>query len=190
MLRLADADLLPFDFKSLSKTIQGYATEVVDLTTQLRESTELDNKLISGNYYHLAADPTKTLQPPAPKAEVPFLNFAPLQNALASLDRVTAHLDSVLAQHKLSGDALQAVNTGLYQAEQQLLSDGLPRRTWYRHSIYAPGFYTGYGVKTLPGIREAIEQRNWKEAQAQIDLDGAILERFGQYLQGVAATAQ
>ena len=190
MLRLADADLLPFDFKSLSKTIQGYATEVVDLTTQLRESTELDNKLISGNYYHLAADPTKTLQPPAPKAGVPFLNFAPLQNALASLDRVTAHLDSVLAQHKLSGDALQAVNTGLYQAEQQLLSDGLPRRTWYRHSIYAPGFYTGYGVKTLPGIREAIEQRNWKEAQAQIDLDGAILERFGQYLQGVAATAQ
>ena len=44
----------------------------------------------------------------------------------------------------------------------------MPRRPWYRHQIYAPGFYTGYGVKTLPGVREAIEQKNWSEADQQI----------------------
>jgi N-acetylated-alpha-linked acidic dipeptidase len=74
----------------------------------------------------------------------------------------------------------------LFSAEQQLLLPaGLPRREWYRHSIYAPGFYTGYGVKTLPGIREAIEQRNWKEAQDQIDIDAAVLKKFSHYLAAI-----
>ena len=67
-----------------------------------------------------------------------------------------------------------------------MLSDnGLPRRVWYRHTIYAPGFYTGYGVKTLPGIREAIEQRNWKEAQEQIGIAAAVLRKFTDYLNGI-----
>lgn len=190
-LRMADADLLPFDFKTLSKTIKGYSTELTGLLDEMRESTELENQLIRENYYHLAGDPTQPLQPPAVKGEVPYLNFAPLQNAVAALEKTTAHLKEVLAAGNLTGEKLQQVNTGLYQAEQQLLSDqGLPRRPWYRHSIYAPGFYTGYGVKTLPGIREAIEQRNWKEAQEQIDLDGAILGKFTQYLDKLAAEAQ
>ena len=68
-----------------------------------------------------------------------------------------------------------------------MLSDnGLPRRPWYRHAIYAPGFYTGYGVKTLPGIREAIEQRSWKEAQEQIEVDAAVLQKFAAYLEAIA----
>jgi len=70
----------------------------------------------------------------------------------------------------------------LYHAEQQLLSDGLPRRPWYRHTIYAPGFYTGYGVKTLPGIREAIEQRNWTEAQQQISVVAKSINNLAGYL--------
>ena len=79
------------------------------------------------------------------------------------------------------------VNTGfnkaLYQAEQQLLNEnGLPRRSWYKHIIYAPGFYTGYDVKTMPGIREAIEQRNWKGAQEQIVVDAKAIERFSDFL--------
>jgi len=86
----------------------------------------------------------------------------------------------------LTTTASDAVNQALYRAEQQLLSDnGLPRRSWYRHAIYAPGFYTGYGVKTLPGIREAIEQRNWKEAQEQIGIAAAVLKKFAGYLDGI-----
>jgi N-acetylated-alpha-linked acidic dipeptidase len=79
----------------------------------------------------------------------------------------------------------------LYKAEQKLLSDaGLPRRPWYKHCIYAPGLYTGYGVKTLPGIREAIEQRNWKEAQEQIEIDATVIRKFNDYLATIINQAQ
>ena len=76
-----------------------------------------------------------------------------------------------------------AMNKALYRAEQQLLAPkGLPRRGWYRHTLYAPGFYTGYGVKTIPGVREAIEQRNWKEAQAQITVVSEAIVNLSNYL--------
>ncbi len=190
MLRLADADLLPFDYPSLAKNIKTYSTEVNALLDQERESTALQNKLIKGGYYHLAADPKTPIAAPDPKDEVPYLNFAPLQNAVVGLEKSSTHLNDLLSKRLPSGDTLQQLNTGLYQAEQQLLStQGLPRRGWYKHSIYAPGFYTGYGVKTLPGIREAIEQRYWKEAQDQIDLDASILNHFSQYLDKLGSTA-
>ena len=187
MLRLSEAEVLPFDFTALSRTIKGYVTEVVALSDKTRETTEVDNQVIRGGYYRLTADPTKPVQAPALKTAVPYFNFAPLQNALVSLDKASTDLEKALKARVLSGDTLQKVNVGLYRAEQQLLSEtGLPRRPWYRHSIYAPGFYTGYGVKTLPGIREAIEQRNWKETQQQVDLDASILERFAVYLEQLA----
>ncbi|HMC87447.1 MAG TPA: transferrin receptor-like dimerization domain-containing protein, partial [Chitinophagaceae bacterium] len=88
---------------------------------------------------------------------------------------------------KLSADQKKSINIKLYQAEQKLLTEkGLPRRGWYKHSIYAPGFYTGYGVKTLPGIREALEQRNWKEAQENADIDAMVIKNFAAYLEGIA----
>ena len=189
-LRLADAPQLPFDFKVLYKTINGYATDLISMLDQLRESTSLENQLIKQNDYGYAGDPTITLLPPPVKAEVPYLNFSSLQNALLRLEKTTTRLSDTLAKIKLPDDKQDAVNQALYKAEQQLLSDnGLPRRPWYRHTIYAPGFYTGYGVKTLPGIREAIEQRNWKEAQEQIEIAAVVLKKFADYLDSIAAPA-
>ena len=60
---------------------------------------------------------------------------------------------------------------------------GLPGRPWYRHHVYAPGFYTGYGVKTLPGVREAIEQRKWADANAQIVILAGVLNRYAEMLE-------
>ena len=78
-------------------------------------------------------------------------------------------------------------NQALYRAEQQLLnSEGLPGREWYKHALYAPGYYTGYGVKTMPGIREAIEQRDWELAQQQINTDAGILEGLALYFDNMA----
>ena len=125
--------------------------------------------------------------PPAVKSEVPYLNFSSLQNALGALEKVTDRLADSLAKSNLKGTPEESINEALFKAEQQWLSDnGLPRRPWYRHTIYAPGFYTGYGVKTLPGIREAIEQRNWKEAQDQIEVDAKVLVKFSDYLAAIA----
>ena len=181
-LRMANAEIVPFDFRSLHKTIQGYTGEVMALTDQLRETTAVENQLIAEKKYVLAADPTEVYHAPTAKEPVPYLDFSSLQNALAALEKAANSNATAIA--KQQGSA--SLNQALYKAEQVLLSpNGLPRRAWYRHTIYAPGFYTGYGVKTLPGIREAIEQREWKEAQEQIKITAAAIQDLANYLAAI-----
>jgi N-acetylated-alpha-linked acidic dipeptidase len=177
-MRLANADVLPFDFKSFHRTVNGYATEVINLLETMRESTEVENQLIDEKRYVYSADPTLPYFPPSKKESVPYLNFSNLQNALTNLEKSVNLFTDLQAANPKPNTNLNQLNQLLYQAEQQLLSEGLPRRPWYRHTIYAPGFYTGYGVKTLPGIREAIEQRNWAEAQEQIEITAKAIERY------------
>src|SRR5260221_7652137 len=156
---MADAILLPFTSRAFYKTVSGNTTELITTLDKMRETTALSNQLLKENHYTYAKDPTVQQLPPAAKTEVPFLNFSSLQNALGRLETATNRLSDSLARSRPTGNRADVVNQALYKAEQQLLSDnGLPRRPWYRHAIYAPGFYTWYGVKTLPGIREAIEQ--------------------------------
>jgi N-acetylated-alpha-linked acidic dipeptidase len=183
ILRMADADVLPFDFRNLQATIDRFTTELVELTKNMRESTAIDNQLIKASDYTLANDPTKHLQSPPVKSEVPDLDFTALKTALDSLKKNADKLAITWEQASQSNSNHDKLNQALYHAEKELLSDeGLPRRPWYKHTIYAPGFYTGYGVKTLPGIREAIEQRNWTEAQQQIGVVAAAVTRLAGYL--------
>lgn len=183
ILRMADVDLLPFDFRTLYTTISKYGKEVSELTDKMKENTDLENQLIKANDYKLAYDPTKNEKVPELKSEVPKIDFSPLNSALDSLKKGAEKLAAqwkIISQTDADHDKF---NKLLYHAEQQLLSvDGLPRRPWYKHTIYAPGFYTGYGVKTLPGIREAIEQRNWKEAQEQITVAANSINNLAVYL--------
>lgn len=187
-LRMADADLLPFDFTSLYRTVNEYVKDLMSQTEQMRESTATENEVIAARLYQLGNDPKEKLVIPSPKAEVPFIDFSPLQNALAQLEKTSASASRAW-KATLTADTKdkKELNEKLYRAEQQLLTgQGLPRRSWYRHTLYAPGFYTGYGVKTMPGIREAIEQRNWKEAQEQIVIAAESINRFSNYLQQAA----
>ncbi|MGS0748575.1 M28 family metallopeptidase [Halpernia sp. GG3] len=183
VLRMAQADVLPFDFTHLYKTIDGYSEELQSLLKSSRESTKVENQIIQSNTFAVGQDPTKKLVLPTAKPEVPYLDFSPLQNALEDLKTSTDNL-KVAFQNKINTNSSDAAfNQSLYQAEQQLLSDtGLPRRPWYKHTIYAPGFYTGYGVKTMPGIREAIEQRRWSEAQEQVMVDAKSIKKLADYL--------
>ena len=184
VLRLADAEILPFEFLNFTETVGKFVKEVTQLADNMRDETMSTNKLIADRSMVIASDPTKTFVPPAPKDPVPFLNFAPLQNALALLQQASAsyagakaRLDS--AGGKLSAPALKALDEILFRAERSLTRErGLPGRPWFTHQIYAPGLYTGYGVKTLPGVREAIEQRDWKEAEQQIGIASGVLESF------------
>lgn len=184
-LRFANADILPFDFRSLHKSISKYVTEVISLTDEMRESTAANNEAIKGKHYITANNVTEPLLPPALNEDVPYLNFSSLQNAVAGLEKATVALQVVSSSQPAARKA-GLLNYKLFHAEQSLLTTGLPRRNWYRHSIYAPGFYTGYGVKTLPGIREAIEQRNWKEAQEQIEVTAAAIGKLVIYLDEAA----
>jgi N-acetylated-alpha-linked acidic dipeptidase len=184
VLRLANAPRLPFDFGASSETIAGYAREVSTLADEMREETARKNRLVREGRFDQAADPTQPYVAPKVEPPVPHLNFAPLQNALDRLASSVRELGRVQEEHLPSGRSLPPASTTaldllLFRSERCLTrEEGLPRRPWYRHLIYAPGFYTGYGVKTLPGIREAIEERKWEEATAQIEAAAQAIDRY------------
>jgi N-acetylated-alpha-linked acidic dipeptidase len=153
---------------------------VTTLTDTMREETRQMNQLISSGMWQSVQDPTAKIIAPKTKENVPFINFAPLQNALAKLQESARNFQAASGSGKqLSPAARKSLDEILMKSERALTSpNGLPRRDWFKHQIYAPGFYTGYGVKTLPAVREAIEQRDWKEAAEQIDIVSKTIENF------------
>jgi len=177
-LRLANSDILPFEFERLNNTLTTYLDEVMKLVDDMRESTTQENDLINSGYYKAAADPTKTFNIPETKDEVPYVDFSGLQNALAELNNTISEI-SLENLKGISGGDKAKLDLILYQSERKLTkSHGLPGRDWFIHHIYAPGFYTGYGVKTLPGVREAIEEREWSKVNQQIDILESVLQNF------------
>ena len=169
-LRLANAPILPFEFSGFANNIELYVTELEALAKKMRTETDNTNKLMNNGVYKLALDPTKTLGRPAKHEPVPYFNFAPLKNALADLKRAA----EALSGKEINGS--RKLNEQLFTTERLLTRrDGLLGRPWYKHHIYAPGFYTGYGVKTLPGVREAIEQREYNKVAGEVDKVAEVL---------------
>ena len=183
VLRLANAEVLPLEFTHLAATLEGYVTEVMDLAGEMRRGTLALNRWIQDGYLKAASDPTRTYVPPAPRDAVPFFNFAPLRNAVAGLQVSARKYARGYGRFASRGTLPEAERLQLNQIltglEQKFAHpEGLPGRPWYRHHIYAPGFYTGYGVKTLPGVREAIEQRSWEQVEAQIERTAGLIRAF------------
>lgn len=178
-LRLANADVLPFEFTNFADTVGQYVNEITKLTDNMREETRVMNQMISDGTLKAAQDPTEIFVMPKTKESVPFLNFAPLQNALARLQESSKNYQTATKDKQISASAQKSLDAILMKTERALVTaKGLPRRDWFKHQIYAPGFYTGYGVKTLPGVREAIEQRDWREAAEQIQIVSKTIENF------------
>ena len=182
VMRLADADLLPYDFTDLAETVQKYAGELHEVWTKQLDETRERNRELQEGVFTATADPRETSVPPAPESLPPHLNFAPLDNGVDALVRSAARYQRALVAVQRGGGAAleraeaRAVNQVLRGSERALTSPGgLPGRPWFRHLLYAPGRYTGYGVKTVPGVREAIEQRHWTEAEEQARQVGAAL---------------
>jgi N-acetylated-alpha-linked acidic dipeptidase len=176
VMRLADADLLPFQFSDFSDTVRTYIEDLKKFSTEQRAQVEERNQEIDEGVFTASADPRKKLALPTRQPVPPHLNFAPLENAIDVLSQSAHRYDA--AQRKATSPNVRAVNAKLLESERRLTDPaGLPGRPWFRHMIYAPGFYTGYGVKTIPGVREAIEQKRWQEAEDEIQRVGKILTR-------------
>ncbi len=184
VMRLADAEILPFDFTDFADTISRYDDQLKrNFKEKQEEIRELDREIEDGVFAAMC-DPRETCVPPSPEPVPPFLNFAPLDNALAALNTSAERYQKALATAEKNRGAApansswRAVNAALIQSERKLTSpEGLPGRPWFKHQVYAPGWYTGYDVKTLPAIREAIEQKKWQDADAGIVEVGKVLER-------------
>lgn len=173
MLRLANADVLPFETSTLAETVARYLSDVKKLADTMRGESEEKNRQLRDRAMELAADPLKPFVAPKEDDAVPHLELAPLENAVARLQQSAREFD-----------AKKRNDRTVMHLEQALTRDeGLPGRPWYRHHVYAPGFYTGYGVKTLPGVREAIEQRKWADANAQIVILAGVLNRYAEILE-------
>lgn len=190
-LRLADADVLPFEFVNFADTVNQYVAEVVRLADAMRDETAMTNQLISSGMLVAVQDPTQKYVVPKTEKAVPNLDFKPLQNALTRLKESAGKYQTASGNTQMSAAARKSLDEILLKSERFLTTDaGLPRRDWFKHQIYAPGFYTGYGVKTLPGVREAIEQRDWTEAARQIKIAAETIENFAAEIDRAAALAQ
>jgi N-acetylated-alpha-linked acidic dipeptidase len=175
VMRLADAEVLPFDFVDLADTVGTYTKNLEKLLADKQNEIHERNQEIDEGMFKATFDPRRPTVAPAKEEVPPHLNFAPMQNAVDSLTRSAQHYQKALAakQASLGDDTVAAklatLNHELIESERSLTNaDGLPRRPWYKHLLYAPGVYTGYGVKTVPGVREGIEQKNYAEAEHEI----------------------
>ncbi len=193
VMRLADSDLLPFDFGDFADTMQLYLTQLKKLAEDKRaEAIERDRELDEG-LFHAINDPRRPTVAP-PREEVPpYLNFAPLENAVDQLNRSASRYREALQKAWASPQGvppamLADLNQKMMESERRLTDDaGLPRRSWYKHLIYAPGVYTGYAPKTVPGVREAIEQKRWPEANVEILRIAKVLENESALIDSAAA---
>jgi N-acetylated-alpha-linked acidic dipeptidase len=182
VMRLADAEVLPFDFVNFADTIQKYTSDLQKLIKDKQEEARERNQELDEGMFKAMFDPRKpTIAPPREEAP-PHLNFAPMENAQERLVRSAERYKKALAQKQgtfSESDASQlaALNAKLIASERKLTNEeGLPRRPWFKHLLYAPGVYSGYGVKTVPGVREGIEQKRYTEAEQEIGRVGKVLE--------------
>lgn len=176
VIRTADADVLPFQYSDFADTIHVYVTEVKKLADTLRAQTKERNTEIAEGVYKAIEDPKKKSVAPSAEPAVPYFNFAPLDQASDDLTVAAADYEKALADHSTGGD--DAVNATLLQVDRTLIdAEGLPGRPWYRNLIYAPGLHTGYAVKTLPAVRESIEEKQWNDVDKEIARTATAIER-------------
>jgi N-acetylated-alpha-linked acidic dipeptidase len=180
VMRLAGADILPYEFTDLADTVHQYVTEVQKLLADRQEEARELNRQIEEGVFAATMDPENKTVPPQAASIPPALDFGPLLKGSEALKLSADRYEHAFANASRNGGLAQiraqVVNRALIESERRLIdSQGLPGRPWYRHMIYAPGLYTGYGAKTLPGIREAIELEKWKEAGAEIEIVGRVL---------------
>jgi N-acetylated-alpha-linked acidic dipeptidase len=193
VLRFADADLLPYEFGDFADTVHKYNDELKALVKNRQEEIRERNQNLDDGAFNLTSDPRRPTVAP-PKDEVPpFINFAPLDNAQSAIDRGAEHYSkavkafSAASPSVVQTSTLRSINENLLQAERKLTNpDGLPRRSWYQHLIYAPGFYTGYGAKTLPGVREGIEEKHYQEAEKEILRVAQALQDYAAVIEAAA----
>ena len=193
VMRMADADLLLFDPSGSADTIKRYVTELKTELKEKQDKVRERNKEIEEGVFTASADPTKTHVPPPTEQVAPYLNFAPLENGSETYARAAKRYKQAFGRLAESNPTvwdspeLKAINEKLMQTERTFTTaEGLKERPWFKHQIYAPGAYTGYGVKTIPAVREMMEEDKWQDADAGAVIAGAVLMKQASLVDSIA----
>jgi N-acetylated-alpha-linked acidic dipeptidase len=192
VMRAADAPRVPAHYSDLARAVSHYVDQVMDLASKQRDKDRALADVRREGAFKLAAAPYDPTVAPPDKGITPLIDMLPLQNAADHLERAAADADSALAREDRLPLATQSrINASLATIDQLLIDPaGLPGRPWYKNLIYAPGTLTGYGAKTLPGVREAIEQRRFDDARTYVARTAAVIENYANRLDAVAAMAK
>ena len=192
VMRLADAEVLPFDFVDLADTVHKYTQELEKLIADKQEEIRERNQELEEGVFKATLDPRRPTVAPPREDVPPYLNFAPLENAGDALARSAERYRQALSLRQAAfgevpAGTLRELNERLIESERKLTSeDGLPRRPWYKHLLEAPGVYTGYDPKTIPGVREGIEQKRYPEAEQEIVRVAKALEEESSLIESAA----
>ncbi|MGO9863027.1 MAG: transferrin receptor-like dimerization domain-containing protein [Terriglobales bacterium] len=182
VMRLADADLLPYEYNAEADAIERYVKELEKLLKDKQDEIAERNLELKEGVFTAASDPHKTYVPPPVKPVPPFMNFAPLKNGAEAIKKSAERYQSAFAKWQTGGadlppQTVTALNSELLQIQRTFLTEkGLPERPWFKHQVYAPGAYTGYGAKPIAAVREYMDEEKWKEADAQVPMVGQVLE--------------
>ena len=184
IMRLADADLIPVDYAPQADAIANYVAELEQLLKNKQDEFIERNLEIQEGVFEATQDPRNPSKPPPAEAVPPYINFAPLKNAIAVLKSSSDQYSQALATFEdlgspaLSAQSLALINADLLQVSRLFLNQkGLPERAWFKNQIYAPGAYTGYGAKPIAAVREYMDEQKWREAEAQVPQVAEVIER-------------
>jgi N-acetylated-alpha-linked acidic dipeptidase len=183
IMRLADADFIPVDYWPQAEAVAKYEADLEKLLKEKQdEFKELDLELQEG-VFRATNDPHRPMVAPPPEAIPPFINFAPMKNAIALLKKSAERYSRLLAAYEAAGSpelprqSVALINADLLRVSRLFLNQkGLPERPWFKNQVYAPGAYTGYGAKPIAAVREYMDEKRWREAEAQVPQVAQVIE--------------
>ena len=192
VMRLADADVIPYEFTGMAETIAKYVTELEKQLKDKQEEIGEHNLELKEGVFNAIADPRKTSVAPPPETTPPYMNFAPLKNGVEAVKHSAEHYQAAVAKAQsagtLSPQALDSLNLDLLKIQRTFLTErGLPERPWFKHQVYAPGAYTGYGAKPIAAVREYMDEKKWAEAEAQVPTVAKVLQDVAAAIDKAAA---
>lgn len=183
MMRLADADLIPFDYSPQAEAIGKYESDLEKLLKDKQEEFTERNLELKEGVFDATRDPRQPLLPPRAETVPPYMNFAPMKNAIDGLKKSSERYSRALNDWQAKGspalsvDSVNAPNADLMKVSRLFLNEkGLPERPWFKNQIYAPGAYTGYGAKPIAAVREYMDEKKWNEAEGQVPQVAQVIE--------------
>jgi N-acetylated-alpha-linked acidic dipeptidase len=182
-MRLAGADLMPADYAPQAEAIAKYESELEKLLKDKQDEFTERNLELKEGVFAATNDPRRPLLPPPAEPVPPYINFAPMKNAIDLLSKSSERFSAALGGYKAKGSpalpaaSLATINADLLKVSRLFLNQrGLPERPWFKNQIYAPGAYTGYGAKPIAAVREYMDQKKWREAEGQVPQVSQVIE--------------